>query len=177
VSYSKISNARRKGETHARELWARLGVVKIPVPVREIAIAEGCVVKSSMMESGLSGMAFIKDGQKHIVYNASHHPNRQRFTIAHELGHHVMDEAVLKRTVHVDRGILRRDSVSADGVDRMEIAANAFAACILMPEALVRAACPTSIDVEDDATVARLAKEFGVSQAAFTNRILNLSLE
>lgn len=148
-----------------------------PIPIREIAVSEGCIVRSSLLEDDLSGMAFIKDEQKHIVYNASHHPNRQRFTIAHELGHHIMDEPVLRRAVHVDRGVLRRDSLASGGTDKIEIAANAFAASILMPEDLVRASCPESIDAEDDIAVNRLAKAFGVSQAAFTNRILNLSLD
>lgn len=177
MSYTKISNARRKGEDSARQLLSRIGAQHAPIPVREIAVAEGCSVRSSILEGDLSGMAFVKEGQKHIVYNAAHHPNRQRFTIAHELGHHIMDAAVLRRSVHVDRGVLRRDSLSSDGIDKMEIAANAFAACVLMPEELVRSACPQSIDVEDEETVNRLAKIFGVSQAAFTNRILNLSLD
>lgn len=176
MSYAKISNARRKGEDFANELLARLGKLSAPVPIREIAIAEGCIVRSSMLAADLSGMAFIKDGQKHIIYNAAHHTNRQRFTIAHELGHHIMDESVLKRSVHVDRGVLRRDNLASAGIDKMEIAANAFAASILMPETLVRDACPASIDLEDDTTVIRLAKAFGVSPTAFTNRILNLSI-
>ncbi len=177
MSYQKVSKARRKGEANARDLLAKLGQLSLPVPIREIAIAEGCVVKSSVLDDELSGMAFIKHGQKHIVYNAAHHSNRQRFTIAHELGHQIMDEAVLKRSVHVDRGTLRRDSLSAEGIDEMEIAANAFAASILLPEYLVRAVCPEGIDLEDDNKVKTLAKAFGVSQAAFTNRILNLSLD
>lgn len=177
MSFAKISSARRKGEASANELLARLGRISAPVPIREIAIAEGCVVRSSMLAADLSGMAFIKDGQKHIIYNAAHHTNRQRFTIAHELGHHVMDEAVLRRSVHVDRGVLRRDNLASAGIDKMEIAANAFAATILMPDSLVREACSDSIDLEDDATVARLAKAFGVSPAAFTNRVLNLSID
>ncbi|MEM7667324.1 MAG: ImmA/IrrE family metallo-endopeptidase [Pseudomonadota bacterium] len=177
MSYLKVSRARQRGETFARALLAKLGAVSLPVPIREIAIAEGCIVKSSVLDSELSGMAFIKDAQKHIVYNAAHHSNRQRFTIAHELGHHIMDETVLRRSVHVDRGTLRRDSLSADGIDKMEIAANAFAASVLMPEELVRTECPDGIDLENDAAVLRMAKAFGVSQAAFTNRILNLSLD
>lgn len=121
-------------------------------------------------------MAFIKEGQKFIVFNAAHHPNRQRFTIAHELGHHLMHQRMLAESVHVDKGILRRDSQSSGGTDEIEISANAFAACILMPERILRKAIPQSIDLENDELVAKLAQSFGVSQAALTNRILNLSL-
>jgi Zn-dependent peptidase ImmA (M78 family) len=177
VSYSKISAARREGEAAAKALQDRLGPLSIPVPISEIAISQGCLVKGSPLEADLSGMAFIKNGLKVIIYNAAHHPNRQRFTIAHELAHHLLDSAILENTIHVDKGTLRRDNLSAEGTDKIEIRANAFAACLLMPEHLVRAACPQSIDLENDAIVAHLARRFGVSQAALTNRILNLSLD
>ena len=39
----------------------------------------------------------------------------------------------LKKAVHVDKGSLRRDRVSAAGTDMLEIEANAFAAELLMP--------------------------------------------
>jgi Zn-dependent peptidase ImmA (M78 family) len=146
------------------------------VPIKEIAIAEGCTVRPTELADELSGMAFIKDGQKFIVYNAMHHPNRQRFTIAHELAHHVLDYRMLAQSVHVDKGILRRDNLSSGGTDKIEISANAFAACVLMPERLIRAAVPRSIDLEDEALVSSLAQKFAVSQVALTNRILNLSL-
>lgn len=176
MSWTQITNARRKGEANANSLLERVGALSAPMPVKEIAVAEGCQLKSTILEDDLSGMAFIKDGQKFIVYNASHHPNRQRFTIAHELGHHLMDASMLKNSVHVDRGVLRRDNVSAGGTEPKEIAANAFAACLLMPEALVRSLCPGSMDLEDDSLVHDLSRRFGVSPAAFTNRLLNLSL-
>jgi Zn-dependent peptidase ImmA (M78 family) len=173
----KISFSRRKGEGAAETLLTRISPIKAPVPIKEIAISIGCQVRSSVLEDDLSGMAFIKDGQKFIIYNALHHPNRQRFTIAHELGHHLMDARMLASSVHVDKGVLRRDSFSAGGTDPIEIAANAFAASILMPSALLVQVCKQSIDLEDDQTLAKLAKYFGVSQTALSNRILNLSLD
>lgn len=176
MSFQTITRARRKGEKVASDLLARMPSIALPVPIKSIAAAEGCTVRSTLLEDDLSGMAFIKDEQKFIVYNASHHPNRQRFTIAHELGHHLMDYRMLAHSVHVDRGVLRRDRLSSDGIDDIEIAANAFAASVLMPEHLVRKACPSSIDLENDRVVGQLAQQFAVSHAAFTNRVLNLSL-
>jgi Zn-dependent peptidase ImmA (M78 family) len=87
-----------------------------------------------------------------------------------------MDCKMLAQSVHVDRGVLRRDSMSSGGIDEIEIAANAFAACLLMPERLIRLVLRQSIDLEDEALVGQLARKFGVSSAALTNRILNLSL-
>jgi Zn-dependent peptidase ImmA (M78 family) len=176
MTYRTISKAREKGEKAAGILLERLASLSTPIPIKEIAIAEGCSVRSTPLADDLSGIAFIKDGQRYIVYNAVHHPNRQRFTIAHELGHHLMDYKMLAQSVHVDRGVLRRDSMSSGGIDEIEIAANAFAACLLMPERLIRLVLRQSIDLEDEALVGQLARKFGVSSAALTNRILNLSL-
>lgn len=176
MTFAQITKARSQGEKSASQVLARWPSLSLPVPIKEIAIAEGCTLKATLLEDELSGMAFVREGQRYIVYNAAHHGNRQRFTIAHELGHHVMHNKMLRLSVHVDKGILRRDNMSSGGVDEFEIAANAFAASVLMPENLVRALCPGSIDLENEGLVRTLSRTFGVSQAAFTNRVLNLSL-
>ncbi len=176
MTFAQISKARRSGEAAAHKVMGRWPSLTLPVPIKEIAVAEGCRLQAMVLEDDLSGMAFIKDGQKNIVYNVLHHNNRQRFTIAHELGHHIMHEKMLKHSVHVDKGVLRRDNISSGGFDDIEISANAFAASVLMPEHLVRKVCPASLDLEDDALVQKFARMFGVSGAAFTNRILNLSI-
>ena len=167
--------ARRRGEEVARQLLERRSLSRPPVPVREIAIAEGCLVKAAFLDGELSGMAFITDDRPVIVVNSRHHPNRQRFTIAHELGHHLMHRSMLLSGVHVDKGILRRDAESSTGEISSEIQANAFAAELLMPRQLMQPYLSGSFDVEDDIAVHRLAEMFGVSTAAMTNRILNLS--
>ena len=77
--------------------------------------------------------------------------------------------------VHVDKGILRRDLTSAAGIDSKEIEANAFAATVLMPSSLIAAYTLGGIDLENDRLVSNLARTFGVSATALTNRILNLS--
>lgn len=177
MNAQSLTRARSEGEKSANALLARWSKISLPVPIRELATAEGCSVKSSVLSDDLSGMAFIKAGEKYIIYNASHHPNRQRFTIAHELGHHIMHSSMLRKSVHVDKGVLRRDNISSGGFDKDEISANAFAACVLMPESFMRSVCPNSLDLEDDKTIGDLARKFGVSTAAFTNRVLNLSIK
>ncbi len=62
---------------------------------------------------------------------------RQRFTIAHELGHFFLHRA--SSTVFVDAApIFFRDESSSNGSQREEIEANAFAAELLMPEDAIR---------------------------------------
>ena len=85
-------------------------------------------------------MIYVKEGTPIIGVNALHHPNRQRFTVAHECGHLILHKAQITKEVHVDKDfpMLMRDSVSAAGVNEMEIEANVFAAELLMPGSFSR---------------------------------------
>lgn len=111
--------------------------------------------------------------------NAVQAPTRQRFSIAHEVGHFLLHRKAM--TVFIDTQFTRpylaafRDSTSATGEDKREREANAFAAALLMPESLVReAVAQLAVDVEDDAAVVELAKRFDVSRQAMTFRLVNL---
>jgi len=119
-------------------------------------------------------MAFIKDGIGIIGVNALHHPNRQRFSAAHELGHHELHAQEIEKKVHVDKGfrVLLRDDVSSRGVDPLEIEANAFASELLMPRDLLAGVLDASgLDLEDDAGIELLAKKFRVSASAMRFRL------
>jgi len=66
---------------------------------------------------------FVEVGAEIIGINSNHHPNRQRYTLAHELAHICLHRAHLQAGVHVDQGSvnsLRRDLVSQDGTDPLE---------------------------------------------------------
>ena len=119
-------------------------------------------------------MAYIKDGIGIIGVNALHHPNRQRFSAAHELAHHVLHADEIRQAVHVDKGIrvLFRDDLSALGTEPMEIEANAFASELLIPGELLAAALEGSgVDIEDEDGVEALARRFRVSPAAMRFRL------
>jgi Zn-dependent peptidase ImmA (M78 family) len=122
-------------------------------------------------------MVYVKDGTPIIGVNALHHPNRQRFTLAHEVGHLVLHRPEITKQIHVDKGfpMLMRDAASAAGVDEMEIEANFFAAELLMPEDfLARSLQGQSFDIDDEGAVSALAKEYKVSVAAMRFRLGNL---
>lgn len=160
-------DARR--EAHA--LIKKFGIKSPPVNVERIARQLGVKVEFAPFDDELSGMAFIKDGVPAIGINSLHHPNRQRFTLAHELAHVLLHSAELKKAVHVDKGSLRRDRVSATGTDMLEIAANAFAAELLMPEELLSAALGEKLDLEDPQVLEKLANKFRVSVTALQHRL------
>src|ERR1700686_5518950 len=123
----------------AQQLLTRLDIKSVPTPVEKIAKALGVQVRFSPFDDELSGMIYIKEGIPIIGVNSLHHPHRQRFTIAHEIGHLELHRDIISANVHVDRQfpILMRDAISATGTDQMEIQANQFAAELLMPLALV----------------------------------------
>src|SRR6266702_2240112 len=113
-----------------------------PVPIERIIKSKNIVLQYAPLEEELSGMAYIKDGIGIIGVNALHHPNRQRFSAAHELAHHKLHEQEIRKAVHVDKGfrVLLRDDVSSQGIDPLEIEANAFAAELLMPQEFMKSA-------------------------------------
>ncbi len=139
----------------------------------------GATLQLAQLDDELSGFVYVKDGAPIIGVNSSHHLHRQRFTIAHEIGHLILHRDQIGDTVHVDKEfrILRRDQRSGTGVERIEIEANAFAAELLMPEALLQEEAATPVDVDDDGRIAILAKRFKVSTAAMRNRLLGLFIE
>lgn len=169
-------NTRRKLEPEkaARELLEAQGIRKAPIPVDKIAKALGVQIRYSPLDEELSGMIFIKDGIPIIGVNALHHPHRQRFTIAHELGHYMLHRNLLSNEVHVDKQfkILMRNSKSSTGTDAMEVEANKFAAELLLPEFLIEdVLAHSTFDIDDRAPLDELAKNFRVSKEMLEYRI------
>lgn len=147
-----------------------------PVPVDDIARKLGAQLRYAPFEGELSGMVYRQDERVVIGVNSLHHPNRQRFTIAHEIAHMLLHKG---KEIHVDKAfrINLRDTVSSQAVDREEIEANIFAAELLMPrEMLVLDLKGQQIDYEDEEMLKGLAKKYRVSTQAITFRLLNLGL-
>jgi Zn-dependent peptidase ImmA (M78 family) len=147
------------------------GEVGAPVPVEKFARRLGVQVRYAPFDGDISGMAHIRDGVRILGVNNLHHPHRQRFTLAHELGHLVLHPAELQRQVHLDKGSLYRDTLSAQGTDAFERSANAFASELLIPQRLLDRFVDPRMDLEDDDAVAKLARKFRVSVAAMHFRL------
>lgn len=124
------------------------------------------------MDDSDSGLLLIEGGKATVAINKSHHANRQRFTAAHECGHYFMhrdgDEQLF-----VDQAFARGATASA-GTDAIEIEANLFAAQLLMPEHMVKAAVVS--ESLSDLDISLLALRFEVSEQAMSLRLVKLGL-
>jgi Zn-dependent peptidase ImmA (M78 family) len=165
-----------RAEHAAIELLDRLGVQNSPVPVEQIAAELDVDVRLEPLDGGLSGMLYrAENGRVVLGVNSAHAPVRQRFTVAHELGHFLLH----RDTLHVD-GLVHRDEISSLAVDTKEIEANAFAAELLMPRSLVLEQVVELLPksgVGDPARLAsHLARRFDVSEQAMEFRLANLGL-
>jgi Zn-dependent peptidase ImmA (M78 family) len=148
------------------------GIITTPVPVERLARRQGVQVRYAPLDGELSGMAYIKDGIAIIGVNSLHHRHRQRFTLAHELGHIQLHKPLLENEVHLDRGSLRRDWLASQGIDDHEIEANVFASELLMPKQILDGVVGGKlIDLEDDDAIDVLARRFRVSSAAMRYRL------
>lgn len=155
----------------AKNLLDRYWDRRLPVDPFKLAEAWGARVEpleeSAYDNDGLSGLAVIKKGVHRIYFDSSEHSNRQRFTVAHELGHHVLE--------HTQDGEYHRDNIgnySTGILDYREIEANQFAAELLMPEDAIR----QLVSSEGINSTLRLANIFNVSEAAMYWRLKKLGM-
>lgn len=120
-------------------------------------------------ESDLTGIAGSLSGfityddpatksRPRIFIEKSMSPERKKFTLAHELGHHFLHEGVKLRLDNLDYSSNTKNALE-------ESEANYFAAALLMPKELLIRLLNKNKGVEE------IAKYFGVSLSAARNRI------
>src|SRR5262245_25774318 len=114
----------READAKAAELLARQGIDAPPVAVDDVAEALGIAVRKQPLEENVSAVLVLKPGGRPVIgVNAHHHTNRQRFSIAHEIGHYVLHGETSE--LFVDEFMVRfRDARSSLAIDSKEIEAN-----------------------------------------------------
>jgi Zn-dependent peptidase ImmA (M78 family) len=168
-----------KAEDRAIQVLEELRIHAPPVPVVQIAQAYGVAVLYQPFDGDLSGMLYREGPRKVIGVNASDVDVRQRYTIAHELGHLFLHPG---RDVWVDRNVRVnfRNAESGLAINREEIQANAFAAELLMPASWVMTEANTRVRTRQAQNVRQLvdglASRFFVSRRAMEYRLINLGL-
>jgi Zn-dependent peptidase ImmA (M78 family) len=137
-----------------------------PVDLNGMAQAMGLeVLEDRGFSDEISGMIERRsDGKFRIRVNARHHPNRKRFTLAHEIAHYVLHRDLIGTGV-TDNALYRSTTLS----DSLESQANRYAAGLLMPEGLVR-----QKRREGMLSYAQMAEVFGVSPDAARIRLREL---
>ena len=162
-------------EQRAIKLLAEHGLSRPPIDVYKLAKKLGIRVVEEGLGNDVSGMLYREGDRAVILVNRNESSVRQRFSVAHELGHYILHQG---SSVFVDRRVRFRDSTSSTGTNREEVQANRFAAALLMPESLVlkevharrqRRFLPT-----DEELIQELADLFDVSTHAIEFRLGNL---
>lgn len=139
---------------------------ELPVKLSALAKQLGVRLIASTLPAGISGeLRPSADGVWAISINRHDSSRRQRFTVAHELAHYLL---------HRDQigGGIKEDALYRSGLsDAREAEANRLAAEILMPSNLVQQRLREHGGSASEEVVAKLAVEFGVSEAAMAIRL------
>jgi Zn-dependent peptidase ImmA (M78 family) len=131
--------------------------------LRVVEEAAGVPVAVLALGNGVAGAYIVRRGRPFVFLNGAHPVPRQRFTLAHELGHHRLGHAGV-----VD-GI---DEVEGRSSVPVEQQANAFAGEFLAPDRALRSWMQAHDDPRIDLQVlVRIATWFGISAPAALVRL------
>ena len=163
-------------QTIVNDILHQNRIKSAPVNVEKIAESLGISVKYESAKSEISGFLFrdYNDDKAIIGVNENHHPNRQRFTIAHEIAHFMLHKF---EGFHFDGISLKmRDENSSKGTIKEEREANKFASELLMPEIFIEKDILEyeHSDLLFGDVLPNLAKKYQVSESALSFRLANL---
>lgn len=165
-----------RSENEAIRLLKKYQIQEPPVDVYALSEQEGISLMSRDLEEDVSGLLVIKGNRAAIGFNQRHHLNRQRFTVAHELGHYFLHRNT--SNLFIDKTLtFYRDEASSEGSYLQEIQANSFAAELLMPRAFLTDYFKVHrIDLHDSNAIQELASLYRVSEQALSIRLSNLGI-
>lgn len=156
----------------ARSIFAQLGTIDAPVPVDQIARALDIADIKVQVFDGFEGMLLTDTVRStgSILANTRYGDQRARFTIAHELGHFLMERHLLSG----DGGFTckaqdMRETRADKRQYRQETEANAFAINLLAPFKLFDPLLSQDPDLKD---AQRLRDHLNVSLEATIRRMI-----
>ncbi len=164
-------------DERAEEILRQIGMLRVPVDVELVAHRLNLSTEAAPLGENVSGLLIVEKGHGVIGYNVTQALVRQRFTIAHEIGHFILHLSNTPSDLFIDTHyiVYRRDVRSSTGEDRREIEANRFAAALLMPADLLQAEIQNQpFDFGDEEMLTTLASKFQVSIQAMSIRLSNL---
>jgi Zn-dependent peptidase ImmA (M78 family) len=144
---------------YARELLKRCGVTDLPVDLRIVVEKVGLEYQEvDYFSEDIDGMIVQMEGRVIAVANLNQSPNRRRFSLAHELGHHLLhpDRTVLDDRSSIDSPPPESDEFSSK--DPYEAEADIFAGELLVPLPMLKQHFKSGM------TAADVARLFAVSE-------------
>lgn len=191
---SKLSLSKQHAETTLVEYFklsniAELSPTHLPIPVKDIADSHYRIyvgrsnslieklpdsVQKRGMNTSLSGLLLVGPNVKEIWVSAAEaerSQGRERFTIAHELGHFLLhsEESISSSNFFVCRTKDIHNAASHQNKRGKESEANRFAAELLMPKQLVE-----QLAHQWKANIPKMANLFDVSTEAMGIRLTQL---
>lgn len=163
-----------RADAEARNLFAEHGSSSLPVDPETAAQKLGAIVVRQSTPADLSGMLLRRDGQNVIGLNADLPDARQRFALAHLVGHlhlHRSRELILDTVARHSHG-----NLPSMPTDREEAEANRFAGALLAPEGIVRRMAAEADVATAAELVGLLAPRFGLTEAAMGYRLISLGI-
>lgn len=158
----------RLAREKAHNILSMYKIIEPPVDVIKISNLLGFKVVLFDFPETMSAVIRIEGTKKVIAVNKNKPEVRQRFSIAHELGHYLSghDNFSHERETFVDR-----DKKYLDPHHREEEEADEFAAELLMPEFMLKK------DVlENKLDAVSIANKYDVSEQAIWLQLINLKL-
>lgn len=158
----------------ARAVADQMDLTDLPVDPEAVAVRMGAIVVRKPVHDGVSGMLLRRDGQTVIGLNAGFPEDRERFLLAHLVGHlHLHQKRDLLLDV-ADR--FSRGTLTCLATDREEAEANRFAQALLAPERAVRRMA-AEVDFRTGAQlVDLLAPRFGLTRTMMAVRLMGLGV-
>ncbi len=140
-----------------------------PVDVHSLPESLGIRLKQAFLADSISGMLELSGNSFLVTICATDPYTRQRFTLAHELGHYMLHRHLVGDGVDDDRAYRSTQVGKYHNTligPAEETEANRFAANLLMPRDLVDAEW-----AKRDSSVQSMAKLFQVSEHAMSIRL------
>lgn len=161
-------------EQRAIQLLKRLGITQVPIPVDNIAKLLNIEIGFASSEE-FSGMLIRRNKSALMGINNNETYLRQRFTIAHELAHYLLEK---KDTFIDDKEAIQYRNNQNNTRDKSEIVADKFAAAILMPKNIIKKDFMKLFEgkIFHEEDLEYLSEKYLVSKEAMKYRLINLRL-
>lgn len=163
-----------RAEAAVRNLIDEHQLTALPVDPEKVAASLGAIVIHQPGPIELSGILLRRNGQDVIGVGTDLEAARQRFALAHLVGHlhlHARRDLILDTATRYSH-----PKLASMPTDREEAEANRFAAALLVPEGIVRRMAVEADARTEDQMLDLLAPRFEVTRALMAARLMGLGI-